>query len=128
MKLLGIDYGTKRIGLAWADTTLSAVLPFGVIAKQTAAAPLKEIQELIVNESIGKVIVGFPLGLDGQENRNTDRVKQFAFTLQKALNIPVELFDERFTSQLADRLARSDVSRDELAATAILEGYLERNK
>jgi putative Holliday junction resolvase len=114
--------------LAWADTTLNAVLPFGVIARADLKLKLKDLSELIAKERIQKVIVGFPVGLTGAENANTERVKRFVFELEKQIDVPVELVDERFTSQAADRLGSAGASRDEKAAMIILEGYLARTK
>lgn len=118
MKLLGVDFGTKRIGLAWSDTTLGVVLPFGVADNVPALA------KLIGEEKIDTVVVGFPAGLRGEENKNTERVKKFTFELQKVISVPTVFFDERFSSQAADK-AGGDVSRDERAAMIILEGYIQ---
>ncbi len=121
MKILGIDYGTKRIGLAWSDTTLGVVLPFGIV--KTIPSLIKLIQE----EKVGKVIIGFPMGLNGKENTNTKRVQEAGFEIQKATGITVDYFDERFSSQAADA-AGGNVSRDERSAMIILEGYLDAKK
>ncbi|MSU75559.1 MAG: Holliday junction resolvase RuvX [Candidatus Magasanikbacteria bacterium] len=121
MKILGIDYGTKNIGLAWADTTLGIVLPFGIV--KTLPALIKLIQA----EKVDKVVLGFPLGLNSQENKNTERVQNVGFEIGKATGLTVEYCDERFSSQAADS-AGGGVSRDERSAMIILEGYLERNK
>ena len=127
MHILAIDFGTKRVGLAWADTTLGVVLPYGVIEKEGIKLKIKDVSELIRKEKITKVVVGFPVGLDGKENKNTERVKKFVFELQKFVDAEIEYFDERFTSQAADAVGEG-VSRDERAAMVILEGYLERKK
>ena len=121
MKILGIDYGTKRIGLAWADTTLGVVLPFGIVKT------IPSLSKLIQEEKVDKIVLGFPIGLNGKENANTERVKAAGFEIQKATDITVEYFDERFSSQAADA-AGGGVSRDERSAMIILEGYLERRK
>ena len=121
MKILGIDYGTKRIGLAWADTTLGVVLPFGIV--KTIPALIK----LITDEKVNAVVMGFPLGLSGAENANTKRIQQAGFEIQKATGLTVEYFDERFSSQAADAAA-GNVSRDERSAMIILEGYLDAKK
>jgi putative Holliday junction resolvase len=118
MKILAIDFGTKRIGLAWSDTTLGVVLPFGVVKN------LSELIKLIQEEKVGKVVIGFPLGLNGKENTNTKRVQEAGFEIEKATGITVDYFDERFSSQAADA-AGGDVSRDERSAMIILEGYLQ---
>lgn len=127
MHLLSIDYGTKRIGLAWADTTLGVVLPYGTIEQETLPQKVKELSKLIEEEKIDIVIVGFPVSLDSKENKNTERIKKFVFELQKFTEVPIEYFDERFTSQAADKLG-DGVSRDEKAAMVILQGYLERKR
>ena len=121
MKILAVDYGTKNIGLAWSDITLGVVLPFGIV--KTIPSLIKLIQE----EKVGKVIIGFPMGLNGKENNNTKRVQEVGFEIQKATGITVEYFDERFSSQAADAMG-GGVSRDERSAMIILEGYLERDK
>ena len=121
MKILGVDFGSKRIGLAWSDTTLGVVLPFGV------AKTIPELIQLAEEEKVDKIAIGFPVGLNGTENKNTERVKKVAFEIQKATGLTVEFFDERFTSQAADA-AGAGVSRDEKSAMIILEGYLESSK
>lgn len=121
MKILGIDFGTKNIGLAWADTTLGVVLPFGVVKS------ISELIALIQAEKVNLIVMGFPVGLNSKENKNTERVKKVAFEIQKQTGLDVKFFDERFSSQAADA-AGGGVSRDEKAAMIILEGYLESKK
>ncbi len=127
MNILAIDYGSKRIGLAWTDSSLGVILPFGLVEKPSLKDKVKELAEIIAKEKAQKVIVGFPLGLNGKENANTERVKKFVFDLQKLIKAPVEYHDERFSSYAADA-AGAGVSRDERAAMIILEGYLESRK
>ncbi len=121
MKVLAIDFGTKNIGLAWSDTTLGVVLPFGIVKS------VPELIKLIHAEKINLIVMGFPVSLMGGETKNTERVKKAAFEIQKQTSLEVQFFDERFTSQAADA-AGGNVSRDEKAAMIILEGYLERKK
>lgn len=127
MHILAIDFGTKRLGLAWSDTTLGVVLPYGLIEKGTLPQNIQEVAALLKKEKIDLVVVGFPVSLNSQENKNTERVQKFVFELQKHITQPVEFFDERFTSQAGDA-AGAGVSRDEKAAMVILEGYMERKK
>lgn len=127
MHILALDYGSKRIGLAWSDTTLGVVLPYGVIEKDSAKDKLAEVVALIRAERIDKIIVGFPLSLTGKENQNTQRIKEFVFKVQQSVDVPVEYYDERFSSQAADARG-GGISRDEASAMIILEGYLERSK
>ncbi len=125
MNILAIDYGSKNIGLAWTDTHLGVVLPFGKVQKKSLNEKIKELVKIIESERLDKVIVGFPVGTKGEENNNTERVKNFVFELQKKINLPFEYYDERFSSQAADALG-DGVSRDEKSAMVILEGYLHR--
>ena len=127
MHILAIDFGTKRIGLAWADTTLGVVLPYGVVEGKSVAEKVKELSDVIHKDKIDTVVVGFPMNLKGKESKNTERVQKFVFELQKHISAPVEFFDERFSSQAADALGPG-VTRDEKSAMIILQGYLERKK
>ena len=138
MNILAIDYGKKRIGLAWCDTAVNVVLPYGVI--QTSDFPARkrdpaqgggrlqtsELVDLIKNERIEKVVMGLPVGLDGKENENTKNVRTFAKALEAQTNAPIEFIDERFTSASADRMGESGASRDEKAAMVILQSYIDR--
>lgn len=127
MNILAIDYGSKRVGLAWADTSLGVILPFGLIEKSSLKEKVKELTEILSKEKIHQIVVGFPIGLNGKENANTERVKKFVFELQKHTDAPVEYYDERYSSYAADA-AGAGVSRDERAAMIILEGFLQRKK
>ncbi len=120
MNILAIDYGTKNIGLAWVETGLGVVLPYGVIKDKNLA----ELAKLIKKENIDKVIVGLPFGLEKKENANTKKIKKFADDLKGLISIPIEFEDERFSSQAADRMGEGGASRDEKAAMIILQSYL----
>lgn len=121
MNILAIDFGQKNIGLAWTNTEVGVVLPFGL-------AKSSELAGLIKKEKIDQVVVGLPLGLDGQENANTARVRVFVSELQSSVNVPVEFYDERFSSKAADAMSDGGVSRDEKSAMVILEDYLAQKK
>lgn len=120
MNILGIDYGKKRIGLAWADTAINVVLPYGVVGS------VSELASLIQKERIDKVVIGLSLGLDGKENENTKIVRSFADELKKIIKTHIEFVDERFTSSEADRM-EGEASRDEKAAMLILQNYLDKD-
>ncbi|TAN34058.1 Holliday junction resolvase RuvX [Patescibacteria group bacterium] len=122
MNLLGVDYGSKNIGLAIWREGADVVLPFGVLENNEQAAG--KLAVLFGDEKIDKIVLGLPLSLDGKENKNTVRVHSFAGEL-KASGTAVEFFDERFSSQAADRSA-GGASRDEKAAMLILEDYLKK--
>lgn len=125
MNILAIDYGTKNIGLAWVDTEVGVVLPYGLMTNDRDNMTQKLI-DFVRKEKIHKLVVGLPLGLDGQENENTMSVRAFVEELKKEAKVSVEFVDERFTSAEADRMENSGASRDERAAMVILQAYLER--
>ena len=119
MQIIAIDYGTKNIGLARATTGLDLVLPFGVVGN------IRELVEKITKEKVDMIIVGLPLGLDGTENKNTERVRKFVDELKKEITIPIEFTTEIFSSQAGDRMG-AGVSRDEKSAMVILQSYLTK--
>ena len=121
MNILAIDYGDKRIGLAWMQTGLDVILPYGLIE-----GGIKELVILIKKEHIDKLVIGLPIGLESQENMNTKKVRKFADKLKKETNLPIEFVDERFSSAQADNMG-GETSRDEKAAMVILQSYLDKS-
>lgn len=129
MKVLAIDYGGKRVGLALGDTETLLALPYGVIERVADEALATKLSQIVLEEDIGTVVVGEPLSTGGQSSEQTQVSQAFAKLLQRELKVPVVLFDERFTSQRADAAMSPGVktrSRDELAAMFLLQDYLER--
>lgn len=133
MNILGIDYGTKRIGLAWMQTGIDVVLPFGRIQNLEPCLPAgrfgilnTQLIDVIKKEKVDRVVVGLPLGLDGKENENTARVRKFGDALARETGIAVEYHDERFTTREAAR-EEGGVSPDEAAAMLILESYRKKH-
>ncbi len=120
MNILALDFGTKNIGLAWCETGIGAVLPYGKLDAQKWRT---ELVKLIKEERIERLIVGMPMGVGGSGEKNVTRVQNFVTELKSMIDVPVEFFDERFSSQQADRTP-GGVSRDEKSAMIILEGYL----
>lgn len=125
MNILAIDYGSKNIGLAWVQTGLNVVLPFGVIVEKNEEAKIKKLKEIIKKEGIDLLVAGLPFGLNGAENDNTKKIRSFAEKAGKEAEVPVEFENEIFTSRQADR-AGEGVSRDEKSAMIILQSYLDR--
>ncbi len=126
MNILALDYGRKRIGIAWVDTGINVVLPLGVV-ENTGDAVYAKLADLIKKENANTVVVGLPTGMDGSENENTKNIRAFGETLQQSITTAVVFFDERFSSRQADAMGNG-VSRDEKSAMVILEGYLESLK
>ena len=125
MNILAVDYGKKRIGLAWMQEGLDVVLPFGVVSNENQENALEEIAATIRGEGIGKIVVGLPLSQDGLENENTATVRDFVKNLETRIDISVELLDERYSSRQADSMG-GDVSRDEKAAMVISQSYIDQ--
>lgn len=135
-RILAIDYGRKRTGLAVTD-------PLRIIATGLTTVPthtlLNYLESYFQREQVGIVVLGLPKQLDGTPSENASHVKTFAQKFaQKFPNIPLEYYDERFTSVLAQRaildsgLKRKDRQNkalvDEISATIILQSYLEHTK
>jgi len=120
MNILGVDYGRKRIGLAWMQTGLDVVLPFGLVDS------LDHLVKLIKKEKIDKVIFGLPLCLENmEENDNTRRIREFAHKVQEQTNIEIDFADERLTTAEAKEMG-GNATLDEKAAMLILQTYLNK--
>ncbi|HPV70536.1 MAG TPA: Holliday junction resolvase RuvX [Candidatus Magasanikbacteria bacterium] len=126
--ILGIDYGARRIGLALADEATVIPLPFKELKNQGIDLVILEIEKIIQQEKINLIVVGWPVGLGGQETEKTQETKKFIDILAKKVSIPVAKIDERLTSKLADTLSGKQGSRDVGAAMIILEDFLQRQK
>lgn len=126
MNILAIDYGSKNIGLAWCQTGVDLILPYGIV-KNDKSKVVGQLEKMIESEKIEVVVIGLPVGLEGEENDNTIKIREFAKLLEDAITAKIEFIDERFTSQQADNTA-GDVSRDEKSAMIILESYIMNHK
>lgn len=135
-RLLSIDYGAKRTGLAVTDA--AQIVPGGLCTVLTKDL-LKFLTDYVSREPVERFIVGLPKQTNGQDSDNLQRVRSFVGNLQKALpNIPVTWYDERFTSVLAHQTmldaglgkkARQNKALvDEISATIILRDYMESNR
>lgn len=122
MKVLGIDYGDKRVGLAIAESESKAVAPFRIIENNNNL--FAELKNIIKEENIEKVIVGLPLNLKSQETEQTRKVKEFVKLLKQDIELPIEIFDERMTSKIYQKSGRKRI--DDLAAMNILDSYLTK--
>lgn len=129
-RYLGVDYGTKRVGLAISDGLGLTAHPLQVVARP---AVVKRVQELHAEYTVTTVVVGLPTGLAGQEGASAAGARALGDELSAATGIPVEYLDERFTSRLAEKaLLQSGMKRrerretvDKVAAAIILQDYLD---
>ena len=125
MKVMALDYGSARTGVAVSDPTGTVARPFGVVEGAATDAGLAQLARLVREEAPARVVVGLPLTLRGTCGEQAAETERFAEALQRVLDIPVELFDERFTTDLAEQTAGA-APKDALAAAHLLSGWLER--
>lgn len=126
MRVLGIDYGEKKIGIALGDTDVRVASPLAIISNTSAV--VSEIAELCRREDIGAVVVGVPVGISGKHSAQYDSAKTFAERLRVTLTIPVVTENEVLSTSAAQALTRG-MSRgradDDVAAMVILQHYLD---
>lgn len=125
MKVMALDYGSARTGVAVSDPTGTLARPLGVVERASTVGGLAELARLVREEEVERVVVGLPLTLRGTRGEQAVETERFAETLRGALDVPVELFDERFTTDLAESTAGA-APEDALAAAHLLSGWLER--
>ena len=125
MKILALDYGSARTGVAVSDPTGTLARPVGVIERAGTEAGLDRLVELIASEGAERVVVGLPLTLRGERGEQALETEQFVDTLRRAVDIPVEGFDERFTTDLAEQdPGNRNLPPDARAAAHLLTSYL----
>jgi len=125
LKILALDYGSARTGVAVSDPTGTLARPVGVIERAGTEAGLDRLVELIASEGAERVVVGLPLTLRGERGEQALETEQFVDTLRRAVDIPVEGFDERFTTNLAEQDPGSrNLPADARAAAHLLTSYL----
>jgi len=131
MKILALDVGKKRIGVATCDRLEIAASPFCVVkAGKTAVA---EVVKILDREGVEAVVIGLPVSFDGVERESCERARFFKNELEKCMSLPVSFFDERFTSKIAEAsLIESGMRREErrdvidaVAASLILRSFIE---
>lgn len=133
MRLLGLDYGDKTIGVAVSDELGWTAQGIEVIRRKSKSTDMQRIQAIIAEYEIEEIIVGFPRNMDGTIGNRAELSQKYAESLKQEFNLPVHLWDERLTTAAAQRtLIAADMSRskrknvvDKIAASIILQGYLD---
>jgi putative Holliday junction resolvase len=130
-RILGLDVGERRIGLAISSPEGRLAVPLRILEREKEPSDIEAIAEIARAEEASAIVVGYPLSLDGSVGQQARRVEAFARRLQKAIGLPLELWDERLTSvqakrSLAGRRSRGPV--DDIAAAIILQAYLDRQQ
>ena len=122
MKVVALDFGSARTGMAVSDPTGTIARPAGVVERASTPAGLERLAKLIDAERADVVVVGLPLTLRGARGEQAEETERFVEALRELVDIPVESFDERFTTALAS--AGGDAPEDARAAAHLLESYL----
>ena len=125
MKVLALDYGPARTGVAVSDPTGTLARPVGVVERASSEAGLARLLELVRAEEPDRIVVGLPLTLRGEHGEQARATERFVATLREAVDVPVESLDERFTTALAAQTP-SRAAEDARAAAHLLTTYLER--
>jgi putative holliday junction resolvase len=125
MRVLALDFGSARCGCALSDPTGTIATPLQTVKSPESDDGLSALAGLVHEHDVERVIVGLPLSLRGGDSEQTRETRAFALRLQRALgHVPVELYDERFTTRMAQRLGTGAASEDSRAAAHLLESWL----
>lgn len=136
MRVLGIDYGDKTLGLAISDLMGITAQPLEQYQIRDPDADKSFFQSLIKQREVGKIVIGLPLRMDGTEGTRVEKTRRFADWLRSFLDLPVVFWDERLTTKQALRILREQSSgpkkkkqgKDKVAAAIILAAYLESER
>ena len=133
-RLLGLDVGASTIGLALSDGTRTVATPMDVIRRKKLANDLEILRCLVAEHSVGGLVVGLPIAMDGRERSRAQSVRRFARDLARILEVPIAFWDERLSTAAVERLLIEDVDMtrkrrrqvvDKIAAAYILQGALD---
>lgn len=122
MRWLGVDYGSVRVGIAICDPDERLAVPYEIVPAAAAAPALRAIA---AREGIGGFVVGLPLIADGAEGTMAEAARRFGERLRRMTGLPVEYADERYSTWEAEQRAGRDRPADDLAATLILQAFLD---
>jgi len=135
VRILGLDCGSRRIGIAVCDELGMTAQGVTTLVRKNREADLAAVAELVKRYRIERIVVGYPLRLDGSEGIQCEKVNRFIRRLEARLSLPVERWDETLSTKEADRLLRDRGIRpqqrkhlvDRVAASLILQGYLDKH-
>lgn len=132
-RILGLDYGEKRIGVALSDPTGMIASPLEVLQLPSKQKILAAIKELCAKWKVGRIVVGVPLNMNGTEGPSAQKAREFIVELQEQIGLPVTAWDERLSSTSAEKALIEGGTRrekrkqviDKIAAQIILQNYLD---
>ena len=122
--MIALDYGSARTGVAVSDATGTLARPLGVVERAATPTGLRELADIVAAEGAERVVVGLPLTLRGAAGAQAQETAAFVEALEALLDVPVESFDERFTTSLAASGPSSKAPEDARAAAHLLESWL----
>lgn len=132
MKILAIDYGEKRLGLAISDDEQKIAVAKGLLEGLSQNKIIQKIKALVSLDQIGLLVVGLPTGLDGTPTAWTEEVKRFTDKLRSHLSVPVQMVDERYTTSMAKGMlagtGQVKAKKDMVAAQIFLQDYLDKQQ
>lgn len=125
MRVLALDYGAARCGCALSDPTGTLATPIEPVLRPATRKGFARVCDLVREREVGRVVVGLPLSLSGSDSAQTQETRAWATRLAERVTVPVELYDERFTTLLASRDPGAPTSsEDSRAAAHLLTGWL----
>jgi putative pre-16S rRNA nuclease len=125
VKVLALDYGSARTGVAVSDPTGTVARPLEVVRRAGTDAGLARILELADGEQVDLIVVGLPVTLRGERGLQAEETERFVERLRDATDLPVVSFDERFTTALARQAGETRADEDAVAAAHLLTSYLQ---
>jgi putative Holliday junction resolvase len=133
MRILALDHGTKRIGVAVSDETKTIAQPLEYILAEPFAGFLDRLKTLLLEKEVDLILIGLPRNMDGSHGPAAQKVEAFVAVLRNAITVPIRTWDERLTSSQANRiLIQGKVRRDQrkekvdkMAAAILLQSYLD---
>lgn len=133
MRILALDHGTRRIGVAVSDETKTIAQPLEFIPAEPFAKFLERLRQILDEKEVDVILLGMPRNMDGSYGPAAEKVEAFASVLRSAVTVPIKMWDERLTSTIANRiLIQGGVRRDKrkekvdkMAAAVLLQSYLD---
>jgi putative Holliday junction resolvase len=127
VRVLALDYGSARCGCALSDPTGTLATPIEAVQRPATRKGFARLTDLVRERGVEQIVVGLPLSLSGADSAQTTEARAFAARLADAVRVPVDLYDERFTTAIAQRAAGDRTSEDSRAAAVLLEDWLARH-
>jgi len=136
MRILALDHGTKRIGVATSDETKTIAQPLEYIPAEPFADFLVRLKKILAEKEVDCILIGMPRNMDGSYGPAAQKVEAFVAVIKSAITVPIKLWDERLTSTMANRaLIQGNVRRDKrkekvdaMAAAILLQSYLDMGR